>query len=173
MNGNWYPWAAGVNGNTAAQYVAAWQHVHSIFVQHGATNVTWVWCPNVSYSGSTPISQLYPGDTYVDQVGLDGYNGGTALNWGGWLSFQQIFGASLSTMGALTTKPVVIGETASAEQGGSKAAWITDMFTQLRNNPQIVAFTWFNYNKETDWRIQSSKSATAAYAAGVSDPRYG
>jgi hypothetical protein len=42
MNGNWYPWCAGVNGNTAAQYMQMWQHVHDIFTSVGATNVTGV-----------------------------------------------------------------------------------------------------------------------------------
>ncbi len=45
MNGTWYPWAGGINGNTAAQYVAAWRHVHDIFAAAGATNVRWVWSP--------------------------------------------------------------------------------------------------------------------------------
>ena len=47
MNGNWFPWSEGVNGNQSGEYVAAWRHVHDIFTAVGATNVTWVWCPNV------------------------------------------------------------------------------------------------------------------------------
>jgi Glycosyl hydrolase family 26 len=35
MNGNWFQWGAGVDGNTPAQYVAAWRHVHDVFVQQG------------------------------------------------------------------------------------------------------------------------------------------
>ena len=31
MNGNWYPWAEGVNGNVAGDYVNAWRHVRAIF----------------------------------------------------------------------------------------------------------------------------------------------
>ncbi len=31
MNGFWFPWSEGVNGNTKGQYVAAWRHVHDIF----------------------------------------------------------------------------------------------------------------------------------------------
>jgi hypothetical protein len=47
MNGNWFPWAEGVNGNQAGEFVAAWRHVHDLFAAAGATNVTWVWCPFV------------------------------------------------------------------------------------------------------------------------------
>jgi beta-mannanase len=51
MNGNWYPWCAGVNGNTASQYVKMWRHVHDLFTGVGATNVTWVWCVNTVFFG--------------------------------------------------------------------------------------------------------------------------
>src|SRR5919107_5641105 len=28
INGDWYPWSPGLYGNTAADYVAAWRHIH-------------------------------------------------------------------------------------------------------------------------------------------------
>jgi len=172
MNGDWYPWAAGVNGNTAPQFVAAWRHVHDVFRDAGATNVSWVWSPNVVYRGSAPLTDLYPGDPYVDWVAADGYNGGTALHRGGWRSFDQLFGATLKQLRALSEKPVMVAEVASAEIGGDKARWIEDFFRQLRRRPYIRAFVWFNLDKETDWRVQSSEAARAAFAAGVADPRY-
>jgi hypothetical protein len=43
MNGNWFSWSEGVNGNQPGEYVAAWRHVHDIFTSVGATNVSWVW----------------------------------------------------------------------------------------------------------------------------------
>ncbi len=58
-------------------------------------------------------------------------------------------------------------EIASTEIGGSKAQWISDMFATLESSfPRIKGFTWFNINKETDWRITSSESATASFVAG-------
>lgn len=172
MNGNWYPWAEGVNGNGAGEYVAAWRHVRSIFASEGARNVTWVWSPNISFPSSRPLAELYPGDALVDRVGLDGYNGGAALPWGGWKSFSQLFDPSIGEVRRFTAKPLVIGETASVEAGGSKAAWIRDFFAALKARPNIVAFTWFDYNKEADWRVNSSVSAAAAFRTGVADPRY-
>src|SRR5436305_3696067 len=52
MNGNWNPWSEGFNGNKAGEFVQAWKHVHNIFTANGATNVTWVWCPNIVYPAS-------------------------------------------------------------------------------------------------------------------------
>jgi beta-mannanase len=62
MNGTWYPWDEGVNGNKAGTYVKAWRHVTDVFDAKGATNVTWLWSPNVPWTGSTPLAGLHPGD---------------------------------------------------------------------------------------------------------------
>ena len=75
-------------------------------------------------------------------------------------------------MRSFTSKPIAITETASTERGGSKAQWIQSFFAMLQGNTDIRAFFWFNLNKETDWRIESSTGAQAAFAAGVGDSRY-
>ena len=70
MNGTWYPWSEGANGNSPGQFVQAWRHVHDIFQSVGASNVTWLWSPNeiASYDG-IPMTELYPGPAYVDWAG--------------------------------------------------------------------------------------------------------
>ena len=173
MNGNWYPWSAEVNGNTADQYVAAWRHVHDIFQRVGATNVTWVWTPNVIMGATPTLASLYPGDAYVDVIGMDGYNWGTSQSWGSaWQTPSQVFGPTLSALEQISSRPVIIGETASTEIGGNKATWINQFFAFLAAQPRIRAFVWFNVNKETDWRIESSAAAESAFAAGVANRRY-
>ncbi len=62
MNGRWFPWSEGVNGNQTGEYVAAWRHVHDIFTRVGATNTTWVWCPNVDpYHSDAVARRALPG----------------------------------------------------------------------------------------------------------------
>jgi Glycosyl hydrolase family 26/Fibronectin type III domain len=180
MNGTWYPYSPGVNGNTAASFVAMWRHLHDIFVQAGAKNVTWVWVPNVDPSNIfTSFASLYPGDSYVDWTGLNGYNWGSG---GGntWMTFNQVFAPSYKALLSLApTKPVMIGEVASEETGGNKAAWITDMLTtQLPQNfPQIKAVLWFNwrvYEKSQywNWEVESSSSAQSAFKQGIAASYY-
>jgi len=168
MNGGWYPWGVyqGHNGNTAADFVAAWRHTHDLFVKAGATNVKWVWSPNVRYpNGEYPFADLYPGSAYVDWVALDGYNwGGVVAGHPGWQSLTSIFLASYQALLGYG-KPIAIAETASAELGGDKAAWIlqsylTDIPTKM---PKIRAVIWFNENAETDFRVNSSAASLAAY----------
>ncbi len=175
MNGNWYPWSEQTNGNSAGKYVATWRHVHDIFTSVGATNVTWVWDINTEGSGLTSISELYPGSSYVDWVGIDGYN------WGGtsghiWQSFSSVFQQTYNDVLSLAPgKPIIISETASDETGGSKASWITDMLsTQLPNNfPQVKAVLWFNWQDGNHpWPIESSSTSKSAFASGIASSYY-
>lgn len=167
MNGNWYPWSEQVNGNGPGDSVAAWRHVVQIFTANHAGNVIWKWSPNVPYEGSTDLASLYPGDRYVDQVALDGYNWSTLQPWSTWQSFAEIFAPGLAQLRALTARPVYIGETGCPEIGGDKAAWVSDMFATLRAHPEIRGLTWFDFDKETDWRLDSSAPTLAAFRAGL------
>ena len=174
MNANWYPWGLGARGmnNKASDYRNAWIHIHNIFTTVGATNVTWAWTPAAGGGQGTIDQRMYPGDSYVDWVGLSGYN------WAGspstWKTFSQIFKLSLGYLAAITSKPIFIAETASHEQGGSKANWITDAYvTQLPTNfPQIKAIIWYNRATKSGWWIESSVSATQAFAAAIQNPLY-
>ncbi len=181
MNGTWgqlgnFYWLAQAKANPT-NYTNAWKHIHDVIAGQGANNVTWVWCPNVVYSGTTPLSSLYPGDGYVDWTCIDGYNWGTnPYKSDSWKSFSQVFSQTYNELLALApTKPIMIGETASTEYGGSKASWITDaLSTQLPNNfPKIKALVWFNWNfvegsGRMDWPIESSGTAQSAFATGIS-----
>lgn len=167
MNGNWYPWAPGVNGNTASQYVQAWRKIVSMFRAEGVKNVRWVWSPyTVDVPSTNRLETLYPGSTYVDVVALDGYNWGACEpDYGGWLSFDQVFaGAYSRVMKMGTRKPVWIGETAAPTLGGDKAQWIRDMFNVLKTSKyqHVSAVTWFSDLKECDWRLNSPQSAVTA-----------
>jgi beta-mannanase len=165
MNGRWYPWSERANGNHSGEYARAWRHVHAIFGPAGAKNVRWVWSP---VAGAVPRDD-YPGSDVVDVIGVSGFNGGTHLFRGSWRSFAQAFVPTLEAVHALDpSKPVELSEVASTEAGGSKAAWIRDMFTEIRKRPWIRTVVWFNLRKETDWRIESSAAAQRAFVAGIS-----
>ena len=167
VNGTWYPWSPGVDGTTVRDAVSAWRRVHDIFERVGATNAVFRWSPNVPFPGSTAMSSLWPGAGYVDEVALDGYN------WAGWLpgtrwqSFSEVLSDGLAELASLTDLPVHAGETGTPERGpdgrGDKAAWVRGMFDTLRTDDRLAGFTWFDHDKEHDWRITSSKRSTEAF----------
>lgn len=162
MNGNWYPWAESANGNKSGDYIKAWKRIVDIFRQEGATNVKFVWCPNAVYTGSTSLTQLFPGDNYIDYLCMDGYNWGDTN--GGWQSFTTVFQNTYNQLSALSNKPIIVGETASAEIGGPKPNWITDTYkVAITSMPKIIMINWFNANKEKDWRVNSTQASLNAF----------
>lgn len=173
------PWGGGQGafaGNAAADYVAAWRHAVEIFRAEGATNAEWVWAPNID-DGGLPFAQYFPGDEWVDAVGLDGYNWGSAFAATGhsWLSVADTFASSYATLTQLSSKPVMITEIASAEIGGDKAKWILRGFLDEipRLFPRVSAVIWFNVQKEADWRVDSSPAALAAFRTVAASSLYG
>lgn len=179
MNGTWDAWSPGQNGNTVASYVAMWRHVHDRFVAAGARNVRWVWTPNVTSQGAaSDFTAMYPGDAYVDVVGLDGYNWGS-FNANGWQSFTQIFAKDYATLDrSAPTKPIWIGETGAHAAGGDKGAWFTSTFlTEIPQSfPRIQAVIYFDENKTADgegnWLVNAPASALPAWQRVAADPRW-
>jgi hypothetical protein len=176
MNGNWFPWSEGVNGNQSGEYVAAWRHVHDVFSAVGADNVSWVWCPNVDpgHKLQSSLASNYPGDAYVDWTGLDGYNWGPSK--GGWTSFSQLYDTTYHEISDTIApgKPLMIGEMGSSEKGGSKASWISETLAEIPSAfPNIRAMLWFDtFDDGMDWPIETSADATSAFAAGVQAPAF-
>lgn len=173
MNGDWSPWSGADNGQSSAKYIAAYRHVHDIFEAAGATNAIWAFCPNVTSvpdaSWNEPLD-YYPGDSYVDWMCVDGYNWGTSGADDTWQSFYQVF-KDIYPVLASKNKPIIIGEMASAELGGDKAAWISQIIPALKNQfPLFKGLLWFDIDKETDWRISSSAAAQAAFKTMANDP---
>jgi cellulose synthase/poly-beta-1,6-N-acetylglucosamine synthase-like glycosyltransferase len=167
QNGTWYPWGKYINGNRPGEFAQAWRHVHDIFASMRATNVRWVWSPVARFGVPLDTSE-YPGDAYVNIVGLSGFNGGTALHWAGWRPFSSLFDHSLLTLHRLApTKPVQITEVSSATAGGSRVAWITKMFRDLRRQPSVHSIVWFDVPKQTNWQINRLSPDAAAFAAGL------
>ena len=160
MNGYWEPW----NGDPET-FITAWKHIVTLFRSTGAHNVKWVWAPNITDNPKTPENRLevyYPGDDYVDVLGLSGYNWGIIQETTAWTSFEAIYAVPYERLTSLSDKPIWIAEIASAEKGGNKSKWISNM---LKSNafPKIEAFIWFNELKEADWRFNSSPEALRAF----------
>lgn len=166
FNGNWYPWTVALNKKNPDVYIKAYRRVHDIFKKYGANNVIWIWCMN---NKSVPNEQwnrpelCYPGDDYVDWVGIDGYNFGKGQSWSTWKSFEAVFKGRYDMCSKNWNKPIMICEFASAEYGGYKGEWIEDFDAQLSTDfPQIKAVCWFNELKEKDWVMWSSPESIRA-----------
>jgi Glycosyl hydrolase family 26 len=180
MNGEWSACGGATNNssgthNGPSKYVAAYRHIHDLFEAAGATNVAWIWCPNdqdVPSDSWNHWTNYYPGDAYVDWVGIDGYNWGTVRSWSSWTSFASLFGGVYHDYA--DRKPIMITETSSTEKGGSKPSWITSADSSLKRQfPGISALIWFDVNKEADWRPNSTSQSLKAFRQLAHDSYFG
>ena len=178
MNGNWSPDDGSHNNDPGTtdgpeKYVAAWRHIHDIFTAAGATNAVWVWSPNatdVPAARWNHWTRYYPGNAYVDWVGVDGYNWGTTRPWSSWTSFAHLVQPIYADYAG--RKPIMVAETASAEHGGSKAAWFHSIRKVLpRRFPDIAALVYFEAHKEVNWTVHSSAAALTSFRA-LANNRY-
>jgi beta-mannanase len=180
FNGDWYPWCVSKNDKNPEMLVKAYRHIHDIFEQENVTNVRFIWCPN---SMSVPqekwnyIMDAYPGDTYVDFVGLDIYNGaGISFLWRSFRK-EAIENYFILTQ-LLPGKPLLICEVASRERkasepqaGQTKAEWIEKMSEALKTDfTKVKLISWFN--AEAQFKINSSRSAQNAFQKFIMNDDY-
>ena len=171
MNGNWFEWDGAHNGQNPAAYVSAWRRLHRIFREQGATNVAWVWSPNWNSApdaGWNQFAKYYPGDAYVDWVGVSGYDFYDE-------SPGTLFSAVRRTYG--NRKPLILSETAAVDLGpGSKATWIRKLSAWVKATPEVGAVVWFDTDTQdgTDhnFRPDTDAAALAAYRAMVTSARF-
>ncbi|HWI57707.1 MAG TPA: sugar-binding protein, partial [Bacillota bacterium] len=154
MNGTWYTWSEGnaINaGCPPGSFTNMWRHVHDLARRVGCTNVTWIWVVDRDLNNSKhlqPIRRFYPGDDYVDWVGMDIYNAGQVAPYTGE-SFTSIYGPTYSNVVAIApAKPLMVCETATEDLPATpKPAWIADALALMPSAfPNIRGFLWFNWN---------------------------
>lgn len=205
MNGDWYPWAEvqrkdrngdgtfspdedrSINGNRRGDYVRMWRHVHDIFEEEGANDLTvWLWAPNRVNNITTDaihqprISEYYPGDQYADWVGMSGY-----LRYSDRSdppTFATTYYDTLRQLRQTTSRRIFLAEIAATELNGTKAQWIASLFQGLAANPDIIGFAWFSLVvsamktdgvQTNDWRINSTGPARDALAQGLAQGEFG
>jgi hypothetical protein len=171
MNGDWYKWGGDSNGRRTASYVKAWRRLHRIFGEEGATNVSWVWSPNWNSRPDLPWNDYrnyYPGDKYVDWVGVSGYNFHKETP-------ERLFSGICEAYGA--EKPIMITEVGAVDRGaGIKADWITRFAAWVQENPAVGGVVWFDTDTHAGttekFRIDSNEDSLAAFRAMAVDAHF-
>jgi hypothetical protein len=140
MNCDYYPWFG-----DPKSYILAWRHIHGIFEEEEVTNVQWVWAPNfMSNVPDHPYSDYnlyYPGNDYVDWIGVSGYNWGDVPN----IDFTFLFDEFLKDTACRYPKPQMIAEIGTVDAGGiAKTDWIADAYKKMPLYPFLQAVSWFN-----------------------------
>jgi hypothetical protein len=164
MNADWYSWGYRHKDVPPATFVAAWQHIVTLFRNEGADNVTWLWTINRDTAGTGPIAEWWPGKTYVTWVGIDGYYIRPSD------TFDNVFGRTIRQVRAFTKKPILLSETAvgpSADPLGN----ISNLFSGLAQY-KTLGLVWFDFQKDhgvdqQDWRIEGNATAENSFSLGA------
>lgn len=132
MNGSWYPWH-----HDSRSYVAAWRRIHGIFRAEGATNVIFVWAPNLPLGyyqiekWRRDVRAYWPGAGYVDWVGT------TTIG-----RKQNTVGYYARRVELLRTyrKPVILAEAFAVYP--MRSSWLPELREWVRRSPWIRAVVW-------------------------------
>ncbi len=158
MNGDWCMYSAYHTSKDTSLYVEFYKYVYSVFEKNGALkNTIWVWNPNersYPYYDWNHALCYYPGDEYVDIVGLTGYNTGTYHQAENWRSFATIYDNFYYQYCSWFSQPFMITEFACSSYGGDKAQWVRDMFAKINDYSRIkVAIWWDGCDYDSDGSI--------------------
>jgi hypothetical protein len=166
MNGYWYSW--GYTHTPAKVFVAAWRHIVDVFRQQHVGNAIWMWTINVihpGYGGIGNPARWWPGSSYVNWVGIDGYY--YKPSW----TFAPLFGPTIKIVRSLSQMPMPIFISETGAPVAYQPEKITDLFAGIRAYG-LLGFLWFDANHVDDWAL-STPAAIAAFrkgAASVNDP---
>jgi hypothetical protein len=183
FNGGWFPWAA--NGQAAA-FVTYWQQIVTTMRSVSGQHFTFEWNPTAGDQGVGNLANYYPGNAYVDEIGLDLYDqswgtyAGIASQWNtdvtepyglDWLaSFAASQGkkVTLPEWGLDPSPSTNNGGVVSAPNtevgGGDDPTFINDMAQWITQN-QVYEATYWQYNSS----LLSSTSNPNSFAAFVQD----
>lgn len=156
MNGDWYGWGQ----RAPARFVAMWRRVHRVFgdLGLGPSHVQWVWCVTNTDHGPFPAEAYFPGDEWIDWVGVDGYNWGVTTPTTTWREARDLFTPMLTRLRAISSRPLALVEVGSTRHGGwgdtpdAKNTWIRNFFTWLPSSG-VRMVAWFNMDREADFAV--------------------
>jgi mannan endo-1,4-beta-mannosidase len=150
VNGNANMWSGTVRDNTPAKAIAAFQHEENI-IKPIAPNIKFAYSVtrrSVPERAGNSLTSYYPGDNFVDVVGVNGTNLGLE-------TWDQMFGGALETLSQYH-KPLWILSEATVQ---SKAQFIADTFAGAKKY-HLAGFLYFNQKGgDGDWLLDDSAMA--------------
>ena len=195
MNGDWFPWSGILNGGgkkdgygdreTAdgpERFRDAYRHIINLFRKEGVPNITWafhVFPPVEKSEGNdlhknwNDIKNYYPGDDYIDWIGLSVY--GADAPDSEWRSFTDIMDKAYPVITEISAdKPLAVFEFGVAEYPhlGNKTEWIKNALESVEAGryPRLKAISYWDEiwkddssGKIVDLRINSSIKSSEIY----------
>ncbi len=152
MNSDWTSYSGIINMSDPEIYVSNWRRFYNIFKEEGVNNAIWIYNPNDNNYPPCNWNNFlayYPGDEYVQMIGVTGYNTGTyysEVTGEVWREFETIYDEIDAKYQPFFSEfPWIITEFSSSSVGGNKVKWIDDMFGCINKYKNIKIAVWFSY----------------------------
>jgi cellulose synthase (UDP-forming) len=153
-----YPWSQ----ENPEGYIAAYRYFVDFFREKDINNVFWVWSP----AGNIGNEKYYPGDDYVDFVGI------TILADEGWdkrfginhpRSFVELMNEKYY-LAETFDKPIIVAEMGVSGSVERKTEWLKWGFASFDYYPQLWGLVYYNDRNRAnpitdstpDWKITES-----------------
>lgn len=156
MNGDWCVYSSHHTSKDTEVFNAFYRYIYQIFEDAGADNVIWVWNPNAkAFPDFKWNNELcyFPGDDYVDVIGMTSYNTGTYYTGETWQEFGDMYDSLYQQYVSLYEKPLMITEFSSSSVGGDKEEWVKRMFQRIRQYEKIKVAVWWD---GCDWDAEGN-----------------
>ena len=150
MNGDWCEYSGVRYSNDPLIYKEVYRYIYRRFEQADVDNVLWIWNPNnISYPTVDWNHTLmyYPGDEFVDIVGLTAFNTGTYYESFGekWQDFTTLYQDLYAQYCVWFDHPLMFTGFSCAEKGGDKWAWTEDMFQKIGQYDRAKVLVWWDH----------------------------
>nr|WP_245703698.1 glycosyl hydrolase [Streptomyces lushanensis] len=137
------------DAGTPEEFVAAYRHVYDRFEKLGVDNVVWVWTVSGYLGNAELMKSLYPGDEYVDWIGMDQYNYYACHDSTNWLDFERSQRPSYEWLRANVSdrKPVMLAEFSTAPdpaRPGRQRGWYEKIPEVVPTLPRVRALVHWN-----------------------------
>lgn len=144
LNGNWFSWAK--NPETAKK---VWQLMWQIFEDHGANEyATWVWevyCPPIGQRKIDPPEIYYPGDEYVDWIGLSAY--ARTKYVGLTQSFRSLVARTYRDMRTNHPQKPIMQSEFGRTKDKRQPPWVKEAYETMKSWPGVnAAIYWDSVN---------------------------
>jgi cellulose synthase/poly-beta-1,6-N-acetylglucosamine synthase-like glycosyltransferase len=149
-----YPWF--VSGNDASlRFKKAWIHTYEIFRNIDADNVIWIWNPWKSEN----VASFYPGEEYVDWIGVNILDYGPLNQDGKWHEFDELFEPFHEELKNLPTTPVMITEFGTLSKDQVQNQWFKNAFDSIEKEFNEIKSVVF-FTSKVDNNIPKISNAT-------------
>jgi len=151
-NGSWFWWGAAFC--TSSEYKNLYRYTEEYLRdKKGIHNFLYLYSPNGPLASEEEYMSRYPGDAYVDIVGVDLYHKNPVQKDEWMTSFNstmdvvQKFAAHHQKVAAVTETGILTNQGAVLKKGNQRLDWFNEILSAVSDHKMAYFMTWANFDE--------------------------